>query len=163
MAGNHQNDRDLWDRRADDAQRRARKLDQKIACTVATSTSGLLARLRLLSEFYDESTNGMGRRGALLIQTIAAGIERFEVGDPLGPSSASTAADHVYSTHLRSQRGTQFRRGRGAARARSLQSKATTSRMKQYLREFVELQSGLERRRHQSRSHYPDHTPKPER
>jgi hypothetical protein len=30
----------------------------------------------MLSVFYDESTNGEGRGGALLIQTIVAGIER---------------------------------------------------------------------------------------
>jgi hypothetical protein len=76
------NDRGAFERRIDEALRRARRLDEQIVRTVATSTSGLLAQLRLLSVFYDESTNGAGRRGALLIQTIAAGIERLDAGDP---------------------------------------------------------------------------------
>jgi hypothetical protein len=67
---------------------------------VATSTSGLLAQLRLLCAFYDESTNGMGRRGALLIQTIAAGIERFEATDPVvSPDPTMDAVDHIHSPY----------------------------------------------------------------
>src|ERR1700760_526110 len=77
-----QNHREACERRVDEALRRARKLDERIVRTVATSTSGLLAQLRLLSAFYDESTNGMGRRGALLIRTITAGIERLDAADP---------------------------------------------------------------------------------
>jgi hypothetical protein len=65
---------------------------------VATSTSGLLAQLRLLCAFYDESTNGMGRRGALLIQTIAAGIERLDTADPAVSSDPTmNTVDSVYS------------------------------------------------------------------
>jgi hypothetical protein len=42
-----------------------------------------------------ESTNGMGRRGALLIQTIAAGIERRLI--PLfHPTTNMNAVDHLY-------------------------------------------------------------------
>jgi hypothetical protein len=37
----------------------------------------------LLSNVGVECTNGMGRREALLIQTIAAGIERIDAGDPV--------------------------------------------------------------------------------
>ena len=73
---------DASERRVDEALRRARRLDEQIVRTIATSTSGLLAQLRLLSAFFDESTNGAGRRGALLIQSIAAGIQRFDAGDP---------------------------------------------------------------------------------
>jgi len=57
---------------------RARRLDDRIVTTVATSAEGLLAQLRLLALFYDESLNGAGRRGSLLIQTIAAGIEQID-------------------------------------------------------------------------------------
>jgi hypothetical protein len=77
-ARGNQNDRESCERLVDEALRRARRLDEQIVRTVATSTSGLLAQLRLLCAFYDESTNGMGRRGALLIQTIAAGIKRLD-------------------------------------------------------------------------------------
>jgi hypothetical protein len=67
---------------------------------VAISTSGLLAQLRLLCAFYDESTNGMGRRGALLIQAIAAGIERLDTADPVVSSDPTmNAVDHIYSPH----------------------------------------------------------------
>jgi len=58
-------------------QLRARRLDEQIIRTVAVSVDGLLAQLRLLSAFYEESANGAGRRGSLLIQSIAAGIERL--------------------------------------------------------------------------------------
>lgn len=79
----NQNDHYAFERRVDQVLRRARKLDEQIVRTIATSTSGLLAQLRLLSAFYDESTNGAGRRGALLIQTIAAAIERLDACDPV--------------------------------------------------------------------------------
>ena len=73
---------DASERRVDEALRRARRLDEQIVRTIATSTLGLLAQLRLLSAFFDESTNGAGRRGALLFQSIAAGIERLDAGEP---------------------------------------------------------------------------------
>ena len=94
----NQDDRDRYERRVDEVLRRTRRLDEQIIRTVATSTSGLLAQLRLLCAFYDESTNGMGRRGALLIQTIAAGIERLDTADP-GVSSdpAMNSVDGIYS------------------------------------------------------------------
>jgi hypothetical protein len=61
---------------------------------------GLLAQLRLLSAFFDESTNGAGRRGALLIQSIAAGIERLDAGDPaISSGTTMNAVDRSYSTH----------------------------------------------------------------
>ena len=96
----NQNDHYAFERWVDQTLRRARRLDEQIVRTIATSTSGLLAQLRLLSAFYDESTNGMGRRGELLIQTIAAGIERLDPADPV-VSSAPTmnAVDHIYSPH----------------------------------------------------------------
>jgi hypothetical protein len=75
-AGNDQNNEDAISRRV--AQFRARRLDERIVTTVATSAEGLLAQLRLLACFYDESLNGAGRRGSLLIQTIAAGIEQID-------------------------------------------------------------------------------------
>jgi hypothetical protein len=44
-----------------------------------------------------ESTNGMGRRGALLIQTIAAGIERIDAADPvISVDPTMNAVDHLY-------------------------------------------------------------------
>jgi hypothetical protein len=96
----NQNDRDSRERRLDEALRRARRLDEQIVRTIATSTSGLLAQLRLLCAFYDESTNGMGRRGSLLIQTIAAGIERLDTADPVVSSDPTMkAVDHIYSPH----------------------------------------------------------------
>jgi hypothetical protein len=73
-----QNDDHANERHVDEVQRRARKLDERIVRTVATSTSGLLAQVRLLAAFYEESLNGAGRRGSLLIQTIIAGIERLD-------------------------------------------------------------------------------------
>jgi hypothetical protein len=61
---------------------------------------GLLAQLRLLSAFFDESTNGAGRRGTLLIQSIAAGIERLDAGDPaISSGTTMNAVDRSYSTH----------------------------------------------------------------
>ena len=99
-ARSNQNDRDAFDRRFDEALRRRRRLDEQIVRTMATSTSGLLAQLRLLSAFFDESTNGAGRRGALLIQSIAAGIERLDAGNPVTSSGATmNAVDRSYSTH----------------------------------------------------------------
>jgi hypothetical protein len=94
----NQDDRDGYERRVDEGLRRTRRLDEQIVRTVATSTSGLLAQLRLLCAFYDESTNGMGRRGALLIQTIAAGIERLDTADPAVSSDPTmNTVDSVYS------------------------------------------------------------------
>jgi hypothetical protein len=94
----NQDDRHGYERRVDEALRRARRLDEQIVRTVATSTSGLLAQLRLLCAFYDESTNGMGRRGALLIETIAAGIERLDTADPaVSSDSAMNSVDSIYS------------------------------------------------------------------
>jgi hypothetical protein len=71
-------DEELFDRRLDEAQRRIRRLDDRIIRTVATSTSGLLAQLRLLGAFYEASANGAGRRGSLLIQAIAEGLAQLE-------------------------------------------------------------------------------------
>jgi hypothetical protein len=73
-----QNGNHVSERRLDEVRRRARKLDERIVRTVATSTSGLLAQVNLLAAFYEESFNGAGRRGSLLIQTIIAGIERLD-------------------------------------------------------------------------------------
>jgi hypothetical protein len=99
-ARGNQNDRDAFERDVDEGLRRARKLDEQIVRTIATSTLGLLAQLRLLSAFYDESTNGSGRRGALLIQSKAAGIARLDAGDPvISPDGTMNAVDHIYSTH----------------------------------------------------------------
>jgi hypothetical protein len=67
-------DEELFDRRLDETQRRVRRLDDRIIRTVATSKFGLLAQLRLLAVFYEESSNGAGRRGSLLIQAIAEGV-----------------------------------------------------------------------------------------
>jgi len=99
-ARGNQEDRDAFERRVDAVLRRARRLDEQIVRTIANSTSGLLAQLRLLSAFFDESTNGAGRRGALLIQSIADGIKRLDEGD-LAISSGTTmnAVDRSYSTH----------------------------------------------------------------
>jgi hypothetical protein len=94
----HQNNRDAFERGVDEALRRARRLDEQIVRTVATSTSGLLAQLRLLSAFYAESTNGAGRRGALLIQSIAAGIERLDAGDPVISPKATRNAVEIDGT-----------------------------------------------------------------
>ena len=73
-----QDDEEMFDRRLDELRRRVRRLDERIVRTVATSTSGLLAQLRLLAAFYEESTNGAGRRGSLLIQAIAEGVTQLE-------------------------------------------------------------------------------------
>jgi len=75
-------DEELFDRRLDEAQRRIRRLDDRIIRTVATSTSGLLAQLRLLGAFYEESASGAGRRGSLLIQAIAEGLAQLEKTRP---------------------------------------------------------------------------------
>src|SRR5215471_8422450 len=76
------NDEEVFDRRLDQAQRRIRRLDERIIRTVATSTPGLLAQLRLLAAFYEESANGAGRRGSLLIQVIAQGVVQLAEGSP---------------------------------------------------------------------------------
>ena len=78
-----QDDEEMFDRRLDELQRRIRRLDERIVRTVATSTPGLLAQLRLLAAFYEESANGAGRRGSLLIQAIAEGVTRLEGRRPL--------------------------------------------------------------------------------
>jgi hypothetical protein len=53
-ARGNQEDRDAFERRVDAVLRRARRLDEQIVRTTATSTLGLLAQLRLLSAFFDE-------------------------------------------------------------------------------------------------------------
>src|SRR5262245_26826640 len=78
-------DEEVFDRRLDAAQRRVRRLDQRIVRTVATSTPGLLAQIRLLGAFYEESANGAGRRGSLLIQAIPSGIAELEKQRRLQP------------------------------------------------------------------------------
>ena len=99
-ARGNQEDRDAFERRVDAVLRRARRLDEQIVRTIANSTLGLLAQLRLLSAFFDESTNGAGRRGALLIQSMAAGIERLDAGDPaISSGTTMNAVDRSYSTH----------------------------------------------------------------
>jgi hypothetical protein len=98
-ARGNQNDRDAYERHVDEALRRVRRLDERIVRTLATSTSGLLAQLRLLSTFYDQSTNGTGRRGALLIQSIADGIKRLDaVGSITSPDATMNATDRIYSS-----------------------------------------------------------------
>jgi hypothetical protein len=72
------NDEEVFDCRLDETQRRVRRLDEWIVRTVATSTPGLLAQLRLLAAFYEESANGAGRRGSLLIQAIAEGVVQLQ-------------------------------------------------------------------------------------
>jgi hypothetical protein len=43
-----------------------------------------------------ESTSGMGHREVLLIQTIAAGIERIDAADPvISPDPTMNAVDHL--------------------------------------------------------------------
>src|SRR5215469_12750933 len=69
---------DVFDRRLDEIRRRIRRLDERIIRTVATSTPGILAQLRLLAAFYEESANGSGRRGSLLIQAIAEGVVQLD-------------------------------------------------------------------------------------
>jgi hypothetical protein len=94
-----QNDEEAFDRRLDEIRRRIRRLDERIIRTVANSTPGLLAQLRLLAAFYDESANGSGQRGSLLIQAIAEGITQLEGRKSQPPTiaarwetSATTAA-----------------------------------------------------------------------
>ena len=79
-------DEEVFDRRLDAAQRRVRRLDDRIVRTIATSIPGLLAQLRLLTAFYQESVNGAGRRGSLLIEAIAEGIAELEKHRPLQPT-----------------------------------------------------------------------------
>ena len=90
-----QDDEEMFDRRLDELQRRIRRLDERIVRTVATSTSGLLAQLRLLGAFYEESANGAGRRGSLLIQAIAEGIAQLEARrsrPPMNSTGLGTSA-----------------------------------------------------------------------
>jgi hypothetical protein len=87
-------DEEVFDRRLDEIKRRIRRLDERIIRTVATSTHGLLAQLRLLSAFYEESANGAGRRGSLLIQAIAEGVTQLErKRSPLPTISATFSSD----------------------------------------------------------------------
>ena len=118
-ARGNQEDRDAFERRVDAILRRARRLDEQIVRTIANSTLGLLAQLRLLSAFFDESTNGAGRRGALLIQSIAAGIERLDAGD-LAISSDTTMnpVDRSYSTHREIDRTPRLEQVRGKSETR---------------------------------------------
>jgi hypothetical protein len=86
-----QDDEEVFDRRLDDLQRRIRRLDERIVRTIANSTSGLLAQLRLLAAFYEESANGAGRRGSLLIQAIAEGVTRLEGRRSVPPTISAPA------------------------------------------------------------------------
>ena len=89
-------DEEVFDRRLDEVQRRIRRLDERIIRTVATSAPGLLAQLRLLAAFYEESANGAGRRGSLLIQAIAEGVTQLEARISLPPTISTglrTSAD----------------------------------------------------------------------
>ena len=85
-------DEEVFDRRLDELRRRIRRLDERIMRTVATSTHGLLAQLRLLAAFYEESANGAGRRGSLLIQAIAEGVTQLEGRKPQLPMILARAA-----------------------------------------------------------------------
>jgi hypothetical protein len=114
----NQDDRASSERSVDEALRRARRLDEQIVRTIATSTTGLLAQLRLLSVFFDESTNGAGRRGALLIQNIAEGIKRLDTVDSVTlPHATMNAADRIYSSRSKIDetlvRLQQLRKGQG--------------------------------------------------
>jgi hypothetical protein len=93
------------ERRADEVRLLTRRLDERIVRTVAVSAPGLLAQLRLLAAFYAESLNGSGRRGSLLIQTIAAGIARLEADDFIGRSGTVGARSYPREAEcdLRSQ------------------------------------------------------------
>jgi hypothetical protein len=83
------NDEEVFDRRLDAVQRRIRRLDERIIRSVATSTPGLLAQLRLLAAFYEESANGAGRRGSLLIQAIAEGVLQLAEGALPQPTNSA--------------------------------------------------------------------------
>jgi hypothetical protein len=89
-----QNEEDVFDRRLDEIKRRIRRLDERIIRTVATSASGILAQLRLLAAFYEESANGAGRRGSLLIQAIAEGVTQLE-GKKSPPPTISARLDTI--------------------------------------------------------------------
>jgi hypothetical protein len=82
-----QNEEEVLDRRLDEIKRRIRRLDERIIRTVATSTPGILAQLRLLAAFYEESANGAGRRGSLLIQAIAEGVTQLKERKPQPPTT----------------------------------------------------------------------------
>src|SRR5215472_16568450 len=83
-----QDDEEVFDRRLDEINRRIRRLDERIIRTVASSTPGLLAQLRLLAAFYEESANGAGRRGSLLIQVIAQGVVQLAEGRSPQPTNS---------------------------------------------------------------------------
>ena len=84
-----QNEEEVFGRRLDEIKRRIRRLDERIIRTVATSTPGILAQLRLLAAFYEESANGSGRRGSLLTQAIAEGVVRLDGRKSQPPTIAS--------------------------------------------------------------------------
>ena len=79
--------------RLDEVQRRIRRLDERIVRIIAASTPGLLSQLRLLAAFYEESANGAGRRGSLLIQAIAEGLAQLEKTRP--PQTTIRAASEA--------------------------------------------------------------------
>ena len=129
----NQDDRDGYERRVDEVLRRTRRLDEQIVRTVATSTLGLLAQLRLLSAFYDESTNGMGRRGALLIQTISAGIERLDAADPAAsPGPTMNAVDHIDCPHREIDGTRRFEEVREGQETRHPLMSLPSQRMRRY-------------------------------
>ena len=75
--------------RLDEVQRRIRRLDERIVRIIAASTPGLLSQLRLLAAFYEESANGAGRRGSLLIQAIAEGVLQLAEGALPQPTNSA--------------------------------------------------------------------------
>jgi hypothetical protein len=110
----------VFERRVDETLRRVRRLDEQIARTIATSTSGILAQLRLLSAFYDETTNGMGRRGALLIQSMATSIERLDAVNAVMPPDPTMNADRIDPAHLEIEGRPRLGQLRGSQRGRDL-------------------------------------------
>ena len=75
--------------RLDEVQRRIRRLDERIVRIIAASTPGLLSQLRLLAAFYEESANGAGRRGCLLIQAITEGVVQLAEGRSPRPTNSA--------------------------------------------------------------------------
>jgi hypothetical protein len=121
-----QNDDHIIERRLDEVQRRARKLDERIVRTVATSTSGLLAQVNLLAAFYEASFKGAGRRGSLLIQTIMAGIERLDrLNQPLRYRTTGTRTirkSGSTETAFTATRKTAINRGVNTKRVRPMKA-----------------------------------------
>jgi hypothetical protein len=99
-----QKDEEVFDRRLDEVQRRIRRLDERIVRTVASSTPSLLAQLRLLAAFYEESATGAGRRGSLLIQAIADGVTQL-AGRRSPPPNRSRPARRCRGVHAGSDAG----------------------------------------------------------